>query len=211
GIGRIPPLSVPGIDLTDEYNYYCLVLLVLGGVVAFSLFIARTTLGRRFRAMRDDTLAAASVGIEVPYYRLAAFVLAGLLAGIAGVLYVHLVRYVSPDTFGLGVMFLLLAMVIIGGQDSIWGAVVGAALLIAARNLLTGIETYQQLIYGGLIVATVVFAPQGLAGAAIAVRRRLGVPWPSVTIPLPGRATSAGAEAALRVHRPAAESAPRGI
>ena len=211
GITKIPPLTLPGVDMTDAYNYYYLVLLVLILVAGFALFIADTTLGHRFRAMRDDTLAAAASGIEIPYYRLLAFLLAGLLGGIAGVLYAHLVRYVSPDTFGLGVMFLLLAMVIIGGQDSIWGAVVGAALLIAARNLLTGIETYQQLIYGGLIVATVVFAPQGLAGAVLAVRRRLGVPWPSITIPLPGRATSAGPEGALRVHRPAAGSGSPGI
>jgi branched-chain amino acid transport system permease protein len=161
--------------------------------------------------MRDDTLAAAATGIEIPYYRLLAFLLAGLLGGLGGVLYTHLVRYVSPDTFGLNVMFLLLAMVIIGGQDSIWGAIVGAALLIAARNLLTGIQTYQQLIYGGLIVATVVFAPQGLAGAAAAVRRRLGVPWPAIGIPLPARTSSAGAEAGLRVRRPAPGSAPRGV
>jgi branched-chain amino acid transport system permease protein len=211
GITKIPPLTLPGVDMTDEYNYYYLVLVVLILVAGFALFIANTTLGHRFRAMRDDTLAAAATGIEIPYYRLLAFLLAGLLGGIAGVLYTHLVRYVSPDTFGLSVMFLLLAMVIIGGQDSIWGAIVGAALLIGARNLLTGIQTYQQLIYGALIVATVVFAPQGLAGAAVALRRRLGVPWPSIRIPLPAPASPAAAEAGLRVHRPAAGSAPRGV
>src|SRR5207237_99240 len=185
GISRIPPLALPGIDLTDEYNYYYLVLAVLGGVVAFSLFLADTTLGRRFRAMRDDNLAAAAVGIEVPYYRLMAFLLSGLLAGVAGVLYAHLVRYVSPDTFGLPVMFLLLAMVIIGGQDSIWGVAVAAVLLYAARDLLVGLQTYQQLVYGALMVGTVVFAPRGLAGAAAAVRRRLPVGWPSLPLPLP--------------------------
>jgi branched-chain amino acid transport system permease protein len=211
GITKIPPLTLPGVDMTDEYNYYYLVLVVLIMVAGFALFIANTTLGHRFRAMRDDTLAAAATGIEIPYYRLLAFLLAGLLGGVAGVLYTHLVRYVSPDTFGLSVMFLLLAMVIIGGQDSIWGAIVGAALLIAARNLLTGIQTYQQLIYGGLIVATVVFAPHGLAGAAVALRRRLGVRWPSIRIPLPAPTPSAPSEAGLRVHRPAARSATSGV
>src|SRR5207247_154525 len=170
-----------------EYKYYYRVLRVLGGVVALRLVIADTTLGRRLRAMRDDALAAAAVGIEVPYYRLMAFVLSGLLGGIAGVLYAHLVRYVSPDTFGLGVMFLLLAMVIIGGQDSIWGVAVAAVLLYAARDLLVGLQTYQQLVYGGLMVGTVVFAPRGLAGAAAAVRRRLPVECPSVPLPGPRR------------------------
>src|SRR5207247_5123567 len=115
-------------------------------------------------------------------YRLMAFLLAGLIAGIAGVLDAHSARYVSPVTFGLGVMFLLLAMVIIGGQDSIWGAIVGAVLLITARNLLTVVQTYQQLVYGGLIVATVVFAPRGLACAAADCRRLFDLRWPSLPL-----------------------------
>ena len=180
GISKVPALPLPGIDLTDEYNYYYLVLAVLAAVTALGLLIAGTTLGRRFRAMRDDSLAAAAVGIEIPQYRLMAFVLAGLLGGVGGVLYAHLVRYVSPDTFGLSVMFLLLAMVIIGGRDSIWGAMVAATLLVAARDLLIGLQTYQQLAYGALMVGTVVFAPAGLAGAATAARRRLPFRWPTL-------------------------------
>ncbi|HEY8951746.1 MAG TPA: branched-chain amino acid ABC transporter ATP-binding protein/permease [Candidatus Dormibacteraeota bacterium] len=201
GISKVPAFGLPGIDLENEYNFYYLALGAFLAVLGFALFIARTTLGRRFRAMRDDNLAAAAAGIEIPYYRLLAFLLAGLLAGVAGVLYAHSARYVSPDTFGLNVMFLLLAMVIIGGQDSIWGAAFGAAMLILARDLLTGIQTYQQLIYGALIVATVVFAPHGLAGAAVAVRRRFQLPWPSIPLPLPRRAepvSRAAPEAVLR-------------
>ena len=189
GISKVPPL--PGIDLSDGRAYYYLVALALVLVVAFALFVANTTLGRRFKAMRDDVLAAAASGIEIRSYRLMAFLLAGLVAGVAGVLYAHNARYVSPDTFGLGVMFLLLAMVIIGGQDSIWGAVVGAVLLIGARNLLTGVQTYQQIAYGGLIVATVVFAPRGLAGAATDVRRRFNLPWPTIPVPWSRRTANA--------------------
>ena len=187
GISKVPPLVFAGIDLAGSHDFYYLVALALMLVVGFALFIANTTLGRRFKAMRDDVLAAAASGIEIRYYRLTAFVLAGLVGGVAGVLYAHNARYVSPDTFGLGVMFLLLAMVIIGGQDSIWGAVTGAVLLITARNLLTGVQNFQQLAYGGLIVATVVFAPRGLAGAATDLRRRFDLPWPSIPIPWPRR------------------------
>lgn len=203
GISKVPPLAVPGLDLGSEHDYYYLLALALIFIVGFALFIANTTLGRRFKAMRDDVIAAAASGIEIRQYRLMAFVLAGLVAGVAGVLYAHNARYVSPDTFGLGIMFLLLAMVIIGGQDSIWGAVVGAILLITARNLLTGIQTYQQLAYGGLIVATVVFAPRGLAGAASDLRRRFDVPWPS--IPIPATRRPAGKVAPFRV------AAPQGV
>jgi branched-chain amino acid transport system permease protein len=200
GISRVPPLAAPGIDFTDEYNYYYLVLVVLTGATALGLFIAATTLGRRFRAMRDDSLAASAIGIEIPQYRLLAFALAGLLAGVAGVLYAHLVRYVSPDTFGLDVTFLLLAVVIIGGRDSVWGVLVAVALLVAARDVLIGLQTYQQLVYGALMVGTVVFAPGGLAGAAAAVRRRVPFEWPSISLPLArSRAVEAGQACARRM------------
>jgi branched-chain amino acid transport system permease protein len=185
GIFGVPPIELPGIDMTDDYNFYYLALAALLVVGAFALFVARTTLGRRLQAMRDDTLAAAACGVEIPYYRLAAFVLAGLCAGVAGVLYAHFVRYVSPDTFSLNAMFLLLAMVIIGGQDSLWGTAVGAVLLLTARNLLSVIQAYQQLVYGAVIVATVVFAPRGLAGTADLVARRLGTRLPTLPLPIP--------------------------
>jgi len=204
GISKIPPLALAGLDLSGPRDYYYLIAIALILVVGFALFVANTTLGRRFKAMRDDVLAAAASGIEIRYYRLMAFLLAGLVGGVAGVLYAHNARYVSPDTFGLGVMFLLLAMVIIGGQDSIWGAVVGAVLLITARNLLTGVQTYQQLVYGALIVATVVFAPRGLAGAASDLRRRFDLPWLSIPIPWTSRAV-ASAPARLKVVRPSSE------
>jgi len=211
GISRVPPLPAPGIDLTDEYNYYYLVLAVLAGATALGLFIAGTTLGRRFRAMRDDSLAAAAVGIEIPQYRLLAFALAGLLGGAAGVLYAHLVRYVSPDTFGLGVMFLLLAIVIIGGRDSIWGVMVSAALLVAARDVLIGLQTYQQLVYGALMVGTVVFAPSGLAGVGAAVRRRLPDRWPSIPLSLVGVGQGKSSPARAPRRSPAAAGGPPAI
>ena len=66
--------------------------------------------------MRDDSLAAGAMGAEIPLLRMTAFLLASLYGGLAGVLYAGLIRYVAPETFSIGNMFLLLAMVIIGGR-----------------------------------------------------------------------------------------------
>jgi hypothetical protein len=82
--------------------------------------------------MRDDSLAAAHIGIEVPVYRLMAFVIAACYAGVGGALYAGLIQYVSPDTFSLGIMFLLLAMVIVGGRDNLHGAALGAVVAVVA-------------------------------------------------------------------------------
>jgi branched-chain amino acid transport system permease protein len=177
GISGIAGPTIPGIDLTSEYLYYYLELIVFAVVLAFGLFIVRTGLGRRMRAMRDDALAAGALGADVPVLRMTAFLLASIYGGVAGVLYAGLIQYVSPESFSVSTMFLLLAMVIIGGRQSLVGCVAGAIGLSVVREVLSDYPTIAQLAYGTVVVLVVVFAPSGLAGlpmrwrAALARRR----------------------------------------
>ncbi|MFJ8141620.1 ATP-binding cassette domain-containing protein [Streptomyces sp. NPDC096013] len=197
GISGIPLPSLPGIDLSSEYLYYYLELVVCALGLGFGLFVVRTSLGRRLRAMRDDSLAAGAMGAEIPLLRMTAFVLAGLYGGLAGVLYAGLIRYVAPETFSIANMFILLAMVIIGGRRSLVGCVVGAVGLTLIREWLSDFSTYAQLGYGVVVVLMVVFAPTGLAGipsrAREFVHRRRG---------------DAGTRAELRPFQPYQETAP---
>ncbi|MFL6072411.1 MAG: ABC transporter permease subunit [Mycobacteriales bacterium] len=170
GISAIPIPPLPGVDLSNEYLYYYLEVVAFAVTLAFGLFVVRTPLGRRLRAMRDDPLAAGAVGAEIPLLRMAAFLLASLYGGLAGVLYAGLVRYVAPDTFSVANMFLLLAMVIIGGRQSLVGCVIGALGLSLVREWLSDFSTDAQLAYGIVVVLTVVFAPTGLAGVPGRVR-----------------------------------------
>jgi branched-chain amino acid transport system permease protein len=164
GIPGIPVPTLGGIDLSSEYIYYYLELVVFAVTLAFGLFVVRTPLGRRMRAMRDDSLAAGAVGAEVPMLRMTAFALSSVYGGVAGVLYAGLIRYVAPESFNIANMFLLLAMVIIGGRQSLIGCVVGAIGLSLVREALVDYPTYAQVAYGSVVVLTVVFAPTGLAG-----------------------------------------------
>jgi branched-chain amino acid transport system permease protein len=164
GISAIPVPELPGVDLSSEYLFYYVELIVFALALAFGLFVVRTALGRRMRAMRDDALAAGAIGAEVPVLRMYAFLLASVYGGVAGVLYAGLVRYVAPDTFSIANMFLLLAMVIIGGRQSLIGCVVGAVALSLLREALIDYPTYAQIAYGAVVVLVVVFAPTGLAG-----------------------------------------------
>jgi branched-chain amino acid transport system permease protein len=173
GISAIPVPPLFGIDLASEYLYYYLELIAFAVALAFGLFVVRTPLGRRMRAMRDDPLAAAAVGAEVPLLRMTAFVLASVYGGLAGILYAGLIRYVAPETFSIANMFLLLAMVIIGGRRSLVGCVVGALGLSLIREALADFATFAQLAYGIVVVLTVVFAPTGLAGIPARVRDAL--------------------------------------
>ncbi|MEV6964157.1 branched-chain amino acid ABC transporter ATP-binding protein/permease [Hamadaea sp. NPDC051192] len=178
GISGIAGPVLPGVDLSSEYLFYYLELIVFAIALAFGLFVVHTPLGRRMRAMRDDDLAAGAVGVEVPMLRMTAFLLASVYGGLAGVLYAGLIRYVAPETFSIANMFFLLAMVIIGGRQSLVGCVVGAAALTLIRELLADYPTYAQIAYGSVVVLTVVFAPTGLAGVparALAAARRFGL------------------------------------
>ncbi|MEV5646049.1 branched-chain amino acid ABC transporter ATP-binding protein/permease [Streptomyces flaveolus] len=164
GISGIPVPTLPGVDLSSEYLFYYVELVVFGLALLFGLFVVHTSLGRRLRAMRDDALAAGAMGAEIPFLRMTAFLLASLYGGLAGVLYSGLIRYVAPETFSIGNMFILLAMVIIGGRRSLVGCVVGAIGLTMVREWLSDFSTYAQLGYGAVVVLMVVFAPTGLAG-----------------------------------------------
>ncbi|MDN3357524.1 branched-chain amino acid ABC transporter ATP-binding protein/permease [Actinomadura sp. DC4] len=170
GISAIPVPPMFGVDLSSEYLYYYLEVVVFAAALAFGLFVVRTSLGRRMRAMRDDPLAAGAIGAEIPLLRMTAFLLSSLYGGVAGVLYAGLIRFVAPDTFNIANMFLLLAMVVIGGRQSLVGCVIGAAGLSLVREQLVDYPTYAQLGFGVVVVLMVVFAPTGLAGIPARVR-----------------------------------------
>jgi branched-chain amino acid transport system permease protein len=178
GISAIPVPTLPGVDLSSEYLYYYLELIALALALGFGLFVVRTGLGRRMRAMRDDSLAAGALGAEVPLLRMTAFLLASVYGGVGGVLYAGLIRYVAPESFNIANMFLLLAMVIIGGRQSLIGCVVGAVSLTLVREALVDHPTIAQVAYGAVVVLVVVFAPTGLAGlparARVLLERRRG-------------------------------------
>lgn len=164
GISGIPAPPLLGINLSSQYLYYYLELIVLAGGLAFGLFIVHTPLGRRMRAMRDDPLAASAAATEIRPLRMIAFVLASVYGGAAGVLYAGMIGYIAPETFSIADMFLLLAMVIIGGRRSLAGCVIGAVVLTVVQQQLINLAAYAQLGYGLVVVAVVVFAPAGLVG-----------------------------------------------
>ena len=217
GISGIPTPPLLGIDLSSQYLYYYLELIVLAGGLAFGLFVVHTPLGRRMRAMRDDPLAAGAAGTEIRQLRMIAFVLASAYGGAAGVLYAGMIGYIAPETFSIADMFLLLAMVIIGGRRSLAGCVIGAVVLTVVQQQLINLAAYAQLGYGLVVVLVVVFAPAGLVGIpgrlAARYRRWRGhtgtsavlepfQPLPAAVPPVAGTVTGTGAgEALLEVSR----------
>lgn len=110
-------------------------LVVIGGAYAYQ----RSRYGRQLRAAREDPAAARAVGISIYRQRLGAFVLSGTLAGLAGGLYVHFLP-INADVVYLDLTFITLAMLVIGGATSLWGAVVGALAISALDSVLASAE-----------------------------------------------------------------------
>jgi branched-chain amino acid transport system permease protein len=158
----------------------------LAVVVAFAY--KRSRFGRLLSATREDAAAARAVGVSVYRQRLIAFVLSGALAGFAGGLYVHLLP-VNTESVYLDLTFITLAMLVIGGATSLWGAVVGALAVSAVDSFLaeaeSGIHVFGQsldlpagtriVVVGALMALVLILRPAGLTGGRELSLRQ---PWP---------------------------------
>jgi branched-chain amino acid transport system permease protein len=161
-----------GLDLKDAPTFYYVALAVLGATLwALSTFV-RSAFGRAIVASRDDDQRAEALGFATYRHRLAVFVVAGMVAGVAGALSVNQQGYVSPNLLHWTQSGTLMIMVILGGVASLWGGVLGAALLIVLQDTLAAYTTHWEFWTGWVLLAVVLFARHGLAGALAQAWRR---------------------------------------
>ena len=154
------------------------VLIVVILVIIASAFIENSRFGRALKAIRDDEIAAESMGINIARYKIQSFAVSAFMAGIGGCLYAHFLGYINPSDFGFLKSIDMLSMIVLGGLGSIPGAVFGASLLSAAPEFLRFMSQYRMLVYGALLVFLMVFRPNGLLGGvdfSALVLRKLGV------------------------------------
>ncbi len=146
------------------------------GIAALSMlasgYLKRAWIGFVFDAIADDEDVALIAGIDVPRYKLVAFAMGTALAGVAGALYAHDVRFIAPDSFGFVESITVLSMVVVGGIGSVAGVAFAAALLSVLPMLLQVVADYKLLIYGLLLFLVMRYSPTGLAGASRALWSR---------------------------------------
>ena len=165
GIGGIRPPDFFGIVLRTYESYYYLVMpfMLLSVYAAFAILKSAT--GRAFMAVREDPLSAAATGINVKRYKLIAFILSAIYAGLAGSLFAHMLPgYVHPNNFTVIEMVTVLLMVVLGGIGNVWGSVIGAIIVTIVADLTRDFYFYQLLLFGLVIVGTVLFMPKGIGG-----------------------------------------------
>jgi branched-chain amino acid transport system permease protein len=169
-------LTVPTPDST--LSMPVIVLIVVCLTIIASVFIQNSRFGRALKAIRDDEIAAESMGINIARYKVQSFAVSAFMAGTGGCLYGHFLGYINPSDFGFLKSIDMLSMIVLGGLGSIPGAVFGASLLSAAPEFLRFMSQYRMLVYGALLVFLMVFRPNGLLGGinfTALVLRRLGI------------------------------------
>lgn len=174
GIGGLPRLA--GDATGDAAERIALVALALP-VAAAAWGLARLrngSTGRALFALRDDEVAAASAGAPPVALRVLAFALGCGMAGLAGALYAHYTGFISPTDFGIGQSILYLAMLVVGGEGSIAGSLLGAVLLTFAQEWLREAWIGYMALFGALMLAVLWVAPGGLAGLVARLAARAG-------------------------------------
>ena len=167
---------VGGGPLEPKQQYFYLVWGFVFITLVLAVNIVRSRVGRAFRAVHGSEVAAETLGVDTERYKVQVFVLSAALASVAGSLYAHNagIGYISPSEFSFLVSVQLVAMVVIGGMASIWGALFGATMIQYLKNWVLNVgksdphffgltlNGLEPLIFGSILILVMIILPQGL-------------------------------------------------
>ncbi len=164
----VPPLTLFGHELYGERHWYWLLM----GLLLFSIWaclnLIDSPFGRALRALHGSEIAAQVVGVDVARYKVSIFVLSAFFASIMGSLTAHYIGFVSPNVAEFFHSIEIVTMVVVGGGASVFGSVVGAALLTALPQALTAFEGWETVAYGIILMGFMIFLPKGLMPTLVA-------------------------------------------
>lgn len=195
-----PELNIGPWHLKSDRDFYLLLMCLTVLLVLFARNLVRTKVGRAFIAIRDDDVAAETMGVHLAYYKTLSFAISAFYAGIGGGLYAYVLRFIEPELFNLVLSIFFLAFVVVGGLGSIMGAIMGACVIswldLTLRHVLdlpyigawlellsesyfsiTGVSNIQFIILGLIMVLVMVFEPLGIYGIWLRIKK-FWMAWP---------------------------------
>ena len=164
GIARIDPFRLDGfsfgsyetflgIELSGPIKYYYLLLAVVLGVIVVNVRLQNSRVGRAWEAIREDEIAARSMGINTRNMKLLAFAMGASFGGVAGGMFSAIQAFISPESFVLVESIMVVSMVVLGGMGNVWGVILGAVLLSFVPEILRWtVEPAQQALFGRMVV-----------------------------------------------------------
>lgn len=155
---------------SDLYFYYVILIISLISVwCAYSLL--RSPTGRAFNAIRNSEAAAQTLAIPLARTKLIAFVISSFYAGIGGGLYATLVGFIDPLEFNLLTSVRHIIFITVGGLGSVAGSIIGAIAFTVLPELLRGFKEYNEFVFGGILLLTLIFMPTGIVGLGPVIKR----------------------------------------
>ena len=175
-IPSVPDLEVGGFQVAffDPVNYYYLCLIVVSLALLILYRLERSRIGLTFHAIHWQDRLAESVGVDTRRYRTLAFVIASFFAGLAGALTAHYLGTVNPNQFDVETMVYVLVWVIVGGTVTIYGPILGVVALTIVNEIVLrelGLDQARPLIYGAILLASILFLPDGLESLGPKMKR----------------------------------------
>ena len=165
GIKQIPYPSVFGMEIFRPKHYYFLFLIIGIAFLFVTSRVLKSRVGRAWMAIREDQVAAKSLGVETSFCKCLNFMYGAFWAGIIGAAYAPFVNYIEASQFTTDTGFNVLAMVVIGGQGTLLGPIVGSAIVTILTETLRFLENWRYVIYAIIIILMMWVRPQGLLGA----------------------------------------------
>lgn len=160
-----------GFPLNTDVRFYYVTLAFVAVMVLLSVNLLRSRVGRAFKAVRDSEVAAQAMGISLARYKTTAFGISAAYAGLAGSVYAHMIGYIGPADFTVGLSLNLLAAIVVGGLGSVPGSVYGGAFIALLPMLFSRVKNLPYVLTGAVLIAVVIFLPYGLASLGFEVRR----------------------------------------
>jgi branched-chain amino acid transport system permease protein len=157
------------IPLDSRAGYYLIALIALTAVVFLSVLIDRCRVGRIWDAIGMDDMLAGVIGVNVYRHKLASFVISSTIAGLAGVVFAHMMTYISPYDFTFFFAVQVLVYVIFGGAITLVGPIVGVTVLVVMSEILREVGHYELILYGFIVILVLRFFP----GGALALIKRV--------------------------------------
>ena len=155
------PKGLSKIPLISNYQHYTLVFIVTVITILVISNIVDSRHGRAVCSVRDNYIAAESIGVHVSRFKIMAFVVSAFFAGVAGVLYAHNVGIIKPTTFDYNKSIEILVIVVLGGMGSIRGSIIAAVVLTILPEMLRGADNLRMLLYSIVLIAMMLFNQSG--------------------------------------------------
>lgn len=167
GIVGIPSFAIGHYVFATPIQMYYFVLALIVAILLLLVGAMRSSFGRALQAVRTDQMAAAALGVNVPAHKMAAFAISAVLGSLSGSLYAFFFHYLSPEMVGSARSFELVAMLVIGGEGTLVGAILGVALLTLLPTIFQPLAVFKTFAEGVLLVFSFLYMPQGLFGTAV--------------------------------------------